>query len=502
MDIRIVKFCFYSKEVATVDTRENMVNSRAVGYWHSIKASIASLLPAEKDEFLKLIYTSFCFFLIIGSYTLSKELKDIVFTEVVGKEYIWQAKMITILMLIPLVMIYSKFVDALRRYQLLAVYSFAYGAIGLLFAYLIGHQVVGLPNPVTSPYRLFGWLFYFFSESFSPFVVSVFWSFVNSINTPASAKKNYAPMVTWSKVGGMLTSGFAWALLSVTDVTSFWMVSHVGRLQILLALASLLLIVVPLVVYMLVRSVSKQHLHGYEAAYRVETQRGKKGKSHTGIISGLRLILRYPYVFGIFCVVLFFEVIQTVLAYQKICIAKEGAKNLSESSGFFFKIIFIMHFIGFFISLFGTRKLLERLGEKVCLLLVPISTALLFVYFKVSGTQFAFLAFFVILRSIHYAFSYPVRESLYVLTVKDVQFKSKSWIDAFGSKIAKSIGSAFNGVTASLSIAAFGAVQSVFFTMIIGLWVMVAYLLGKRFEKAVAHNEVIGVDESDGKIVN
>ncbi len=479
-----------------MDTRESIVNSGMTGYWHSIKLFVASFFPSDKDEFLKLFYTSFSFFLIIGSYTLSKELKDIVFTEVVGKEYFWLAKIITIFALIPLVMLYSKFVDALRRYQLLALYSFVYGAIGLLFVYLMGHESVGLPNTDSNPYRLFGWLFYFFSESFSPFVVSVFWSFVNSINTPASAKKNYAPMVTWSKVGGMLTAGFAWALLSVTDTT---MVSHIGRLQVLLALASVLLMMVPVAVYMLARSVSRQHLHGYEAAYRLEHKKHKKGKSNTGIISGLRLILKYPYVFGIFCVVLFFEVIQTVLAYQKICIAKEGAKNLSDLSGFFFKIIFIMHFIGFFISLFGTRKLLEKLGEKACLLLVPISTALLFIYFKLSGTQFAFLAFFVILRSIHYAFSYPVRESLYVLTVKDVQFKSKSWIDAFGSKIAKSIGSAFNGVTTSLSIAAFGAVQSVFFTVIIGLWVAVAYLLGKRFEKAVAHNEVIGAEQSEAE---
>ncbi len=477
-----------------MDTRGN-VSSNQTGYLYRIRAYIASFFPSQRDEYFKLIYTTLSFFLIIGAYTLSKELKDIIFTEIVGKEYIGLVKLITILILIPSIMLYAKFVDALRRYQLLVLYSLLYGVVGLVFAFLLGNKSIGLPNTVASPYRLFGWFFYFFVEGYSPFVVSVFWAFVNSINSPDSAKQNYATMVSGSKIGGMATAGFAWALLSVTDVNSFWMISHIGRLQLLLALASCMLILVPVAIYLLIKSVSAQHLHGYEATYRVEEQREKKGQSSTGIISGLAMILRYPYVFGIFCLVLFYETIYTVLNYQKICIAKESAKNLSELSGFLFKIIFITHLVGLFISLFGTRRLLEKFGEKVCLLLVPLSTAILFVYFKITGTQFAFFIFFLIFRSIHYAFSYPVRESLYILTVKEVQFKSKSWIDSFGSKIAKTGGSTFNGITSSLSVAAFSIAQSALFAVLIGLWVGVAFLLGKRFEKAVANNEVIGLEK-------
>lgn len=480
-----------------MDTRDSMSNELGIGYINKIKRYFASYFPLQRDEYFKLIYSTLCFFLIIGAYTLSKELKDIVFTEIVGKEYLGLVKLITIFILIPSVMLYAKFVDALRRYQLLALYSFVYGALGLLFAFLLGSDTIGLANTVASPYRFFGWFFYFFVEGYSPFVVSVFWAFANSINSPESAKKNYATLVSGSKIGGMLTAGFAWALLSVTDVNSFWMISHIGRLQLLLTLASILLILVPVAIYLLIKSVSAVHLHGYEAAYRVEKQREKKGKSDAGIISGLVMILRYPYVFGIFCLVLFYETIYTVLNYQKICIAKEGAKNLSELSGFLFKIIFITHCVGLIISLFGTRKLLEKFGEKVCLLLVPLSTAALFIYFRISGTQFSFFIFFLIFRSIHYAFSYPVRESLYILTVKEVQFKSKSWIDSFGSKIAKSGGSAFNGLTSNLSIAAFTLAQSTLFAVLIGLWTLVAFLLGKRFEKAVANNEVIGIDKGE-----
>lgn len=447
-------------------------------------------------ERIKLICLTVSFFFIIGAYTLAKELKDIVFNAIVGKEYIWIAKLAAIFLLIPSIVIYSKFVDTLRRYQLLALYSLMYGIVGLVFAVLLGSATIGLPNTNTDPYRMFGWFFYFFVEGYSPFVVSVFWAFANSINSPESAKNNYATMVSGSKIGGMVTAGLAWALLRVTDVSSIWMLSDTMRHQVLLAVASFMLIVVPGIIYFMVNKVSRKYLHDTEASGATVLAGKEKAKttdsSSAGVISGLRMLIQYPYVFGIFCIVLFYEIIQTILSYQRICIATDNAKDLSSASAYLFAIMFVTHAVGLAISAFGTRSLLQRWGEKVCLLLVPLSTAVLFLYFRISGTQQAFLIFLVALRAIHYAFSYPVRESLYIVTVKDVQFKSKSWIDAFGGKFAKSVGSIFNGLTSNLSTLTFIAVQSTLFTGIIGLWIVAAFLLGARFERAATKNEVIG----------
>lgn len=461
-------------------------------FFSKVKNYFNSFFPAEHAERIKLLALTLSFFFIIGAYTISKELKDIVFSEIVGKEYIWLAKLISIVLLVPSILIYSKFVDTLRRYQLLSLYSFIYGAVGLFFAFLLGHPTIGLPNTEVNQYRIFGWLFYFFIEGYSPFVVSVFWAFSNSINSPESAKKNYAIMVSGSKLGGMVMAAFAYALLSIKS-TAF--ITDTGRYQLLLGAASLLLLCVPVIIYGLVKLVSGRFLHGYEAVYQVEKQRAKTGESETGVLSGLSMLIKYPYAFGIFLIVLFYEVIQTILNFQRLGIAKESAATVSEFGASLFAMIFFVHFIGFIISIVGTKVLLERLGEKRCLLLVPISTALLFFYFKIMSTQFAFFVFLIGIRSIHYAFSYPVRESLYILTVKEIKFKSKSWIDAFGAKFAKASGSIFNGFTAGFSASMFLAAQSMLFSGIIALWVVVAYLLGSRFEKAVARNEVIGLDE-------
>ena len=104
---------------------------------------------------------------------------------------------------------------------------------------------------------------------------------------------------------------------------------------------------------------------------------------------------------------------------------------------------------------------------------------------------------FVALRSIHYGFSYPVRESLYIPTVKEVKFKSKSWIDAFGTKFAKTTGWVFNHLARGLDMGAFITAQSFLFGSIIGLWMVTAYLIGRRFERAIANNEVIGLDSDE-----
>ena len=114
----------------------------------------------------------------------------------------------------PAILFYSFLVDRLRRYQLLYVYSIFYGIVGFVFALLLKSSGHWLTNTDSSPHRIFGWLFYFFVEGYSPFMVSVFWAFANSVTDPEEAKKNYGLMVSGSKLGGMVSAGFAWVILS------------------------------------------------------------------------------------------------------------------------------------------------------------------------------------------------------------------------------------------------------------------------------------------------
>jgi ATP:ADP antiporter, AAA family len=453
-----------------------------------------ALFNVEPHERLKLLLLTITFFFIIASYTILKELSSSVFVVIVGKDYIPRARILSMIVLVPAILLYSFLVDRLRRHYLLYVYSIFYGIVGLVFCVLLNHPTIGLPNCVSSPSRLFGWLFYFFEEGYSPFMVSVFWAFANSVTSPEKAKQNYGLMVSGSKLGGMVSAGLAWILLSHSNPFACWVSSDIGRHQLLLAFSAMMNLLVPFVIMALVRYVPGKYLHGYEAAYRVERERRRHGEEKTGLFAGLYMFIKYPYLLGIFCMVFFYEVINTVLSYQRVVIAQANATSVADVSSFLFMIIFITHSIGFLISLLGTKTLLNKLGERFCLILIPVATGLLLFYFMFNYNGWGLLTAFILMRAINYGFSYPVRESLYIPTVKEIMFKSKSWIDAFGSKFAKTSGSSFNMFAIYLGQNMIFAAYCFFFAGIIGVWVVAAYLLGKRFEKAIARNEVIGVE--------
>ncbi len=450
------------------------------------------LFYVEPSERVKLFFLTLIYFLIIITYTVAKEFKDSVFVSVVGKSYVPAAKIMAWLALIPAIFIYSKLVDKLRRYQLLCFYSLVFGILGLVFTVLMGHATIGLQNTNASASRLFGWIFYFFVEGYSPFLVSVFWAFANSVNSPDSAKKTYGLMVSGSKLGGCLSAGLGWYIFSSQLMSSL---SDTARHQWVFGITSAILLLIVPVVYYLMKKVPGYQMHGYEAAYRVEKAKSKKGASETGIWAGIVMLFRYPYAMGIFGMVFFYEVIQTVFSYLRLDAAQANTHSMGAFTGNLFKLIFISHLIGFFISLLGTGALLRRLGERTCLLLIPLTSGAMVLYMVISGLSPAAIGFaFVTLKSINYAFSWPVRESLYIPTVKEIKFKSKSWIDAFGSKFAKATGSTFN-IIATGAGALFLQVHMIFFGVLVVLWTLTAWLLGKRFDLAVSRNEVIGADD-------
>ena len=465
-----------------------------------IKQEVGKLFDIEPQERLKLFFLALLYFLVVGSYTITRDLKSSIFLTVVGKEYIPWVKMISMFMLVPAILFYSQLVDRIRRYQLLIFYSIFFGVANLVFAYYIGHPTVGILNTDAHPWRLFGWFFYFFVEGYSPFIVSVFWALANSVTSPAEAKKNYGYMVAGSKLGGMATALLAWYLFSLSAKSVYPFLTHVVAHQIILIVSTVFLTFVPIVALLFIKKVPGYMLHGYEAAYKAEKERTvHHEKPRLGMLAGLDMFVRYPYVFGIFGMVFFYEVISTVLGYLRLGVAQADSTSISDVSRVLFEIALKTHFVGFFISFFGTQALLARLGVRICLLLVPFSIGIFLFYLVFETTPQSLINAFVAFQAFHYAFLMPVRESLYLPTIKEIKFKSKSWIDAFGSKISKTTGSMFNVCAAKMGSGFMLPMHSFFFATMIGFWFILAFFLGRRFDQAIAKDEVIGVEKEDGE---
>ncbi len=460
-----------------------------------IKQMISGLFDIEPQERMKLFFLALLYFLVVGAYTMTRDLKSAIFLAVVGKEYIPWAKTISMLCLVPAIFFYSRLVDRIRRYQLLIFYSIFFGIANLIFAYYLGHPSVGILNTDAHPSRLFGWFFYFFVEGYSPFVVSVFWALANSVNSPYEAKRNYGYMVAGSKFGGMVAAALAWYIFWLSSQVMQPYLTHVVAHQMILVISTVFLALIPIVAILFIKIVPGRLLHGYEAAYQLEKHKSESSvPAKPSMFAGLEMFVKYPYVLGIFGMVFFYEIVSTVLGYLRLGVAEAGANSISDVSKVLFEIAFKAHLVGFVISLIGTQALLSRFGTRICLMFIPFSIGGILFYLIFETSPQALHNAFVVFTALNYAFLAPVRESLYLPAVKEIKFKSKSWIDAFGSKFAKTTGSMFNVIASKMGTAFMLPIHSFFFAVIIGLWFIVAFFLGRRFEQVIANNEVIGAE--------
>jgi AAA family ATP:ADP antiporter len=153
-----------------------------------------------------------------------------------------------------------------------------------------------------------------------------------------------------------------------------------------------------------------------------------------------------------------------------------------------------MHVWTMVISFFGVQYLLRKFDVRRCLLLVPISVAFLLIFFVLTYSAESILYVFIGLGAINHSLSYPLRESLYIPATKDMKFKAKAWIDTFGTKFSKGFGSLFANITGRMAVGSslLSVVYGVFFTVMILLWFITSWLLGKKYDKAIKNNEIIG----------
>ena len=134
-------------------------------------------LKESKHEIIKLVTMGIAIFLVMGAYTIFKELKDSIFMITVGAKYLPDVKTISLLIMIPMVLFYGWLSQKLKRETLLICCLIFYGIGGLIATFFICHKNIGLYNTIADKTRLFGWIFLsffrgmlsFFSECYLVF---------------------------------------------------------------------------------------------------------------------------------------------------------------------------------------------------------------------------------------------------------------------------------------------------------------------------------------------
>ena len=284
------------------------------------------------------------------------------------------------------------------------------------------------------PLATTGWLSYFAIESFGSLVPALFWSFTNSISDSNSAKHGFPLIISMAQLGAVAGS----ATLFFSD--------SIGALWPILLMAGLLVAaVIPMISYFMA-TIPTQELEGYKAA--AVTEKRKEG-FFEGFISGFTLLVSRPYLLGILVVSTFYEAISQIVEYQMQSLATMSPQYASELAlaKFFASYGVAINVVSFLIALLGTSYIIRRFGLRISLLVYPVSFAitlaalLAYFYFGVPAPAALLWATFgamVLIKAMGYAVNNPTKEMMYIPTSKDAKFKSKGWIDTFGSRFAKS----------------------------------------------------------------
>lgn len=432
-------------------------------------------------ELKKFLLLGGIFSFTIGIYWAMRIAKDSVFLNLVGADYQPWAKWLSLGVVIPLVLVYGMLVDMFPRHRVFYILSLIYGSLALVFAMLLNHPEIGMANAVASPTRIMPWLFYVMVESYGSLMVALFWAFAADTTSPDSAKRGFYLVALFAQIGALIGSFIQWQFAESAGTGAIVAVAGVATLSII-AWIRLFMAVVP-----------QEELQSYQEK-KIEKEEKKKPKVSIG--EGLRLFISQPYLLGIFGVITIFEIVATLFDFRFKMLAsqvytKDQLTRYLGEYGIWVSLVALVSLLS------GIGNIGRRLGLKVTLATLPVLIAIFAAVSYMSATVDIVLAVrvslivLVLSKALNYALNQPAKEQLYIPTSRDAKYKSKAFMEMFGSRSSKAFGSGINMLKKFMTPDAFGLFSLVASLGLCGIWFAVALGLGRVHKQAVENNEVV-----------
>ncbi len=454
----------------------------------------------NEEDSKKFTLLSLTFFLIIGAYWLARLLKNAIFYKVAfpeelgwlpGQGRLFQpvAKFWSPFIVFGMVMIYTKLIDMFKKHILFYIIGGVYSIIfGFITGALILRSIYGDAFLGKWILAAVGWGAFFAIESYGSLVVSLFWSFTNSICTTGSSKSGYPMIIAAAQIGGIGGS----ACMLFAHKIDHWVLFALVTIFVVCALLSM-----------------RHFMHSIPAEQMIEAKSNsakgaaekKKQNALESLFAGIKLILTRPYVFGILIVSTLYEVIGQVVEYQMQTQADSSPLFSSAASFAQFQGMYgvATNLLSFLMALLGTRYLIKRFGLTFGLLFYPITLGTsfmmlfgLYTYGNPTPNQLLGATFIVMMiaKGLGYAVNNPVKEMMYIPTSKDTKFKAKGFIDVFGGRMSKlggaQINNAFKHNMHHLMV--YGTMFSLGIT---GVWVLAALYVGYKNKLLIKNNKIV-----------
>jgi AAA family ATP:ADP antiporter len=443
----------------------------------------------ETEEFKKFIRMGIIFSIIIGSFWTIGTLRNALFLMCVGISHLPYAKTVSLCLLIPAIITYTKLLDWYGREKVFYLFAIASGIIVFVFGVLFSmtqNSIYSSDNGLMAIVPIaIGYSFYFFVEVYGLLMTTLFWAIASDTTLPESAMKGFPFVVALGQLGGI--------------VGPYVINSLPRRLGLLTSALSLYIAAFFIVtLFFLMKQFFKKTPSALLVPYHGINEQEEEQQQEAGFFEGFRLLISHAYLLGISAIIIFPEIITTIfdLHFHSLAAQHYAGAELVEYFGAHGSTVNIMTLL---FLLCGISNITRILGLGVALFLMPIIYgAAIFGFVTLNSLTFLFFLM-ASSKAINYSLNGPAIKQLYIPTTHAVRFKARAWMETFGSRGAREVGSLFNMLLAPLQRnlgeiagrAQHALYASYFGFVLICLWFFVAVFLGKTHKTAVNQKKVV-----------
>jgi ATP:ADP antiporter, AAA family len=416
------------------------------------------ITQAEKGEVRAVLLAFACNFVLFASYYILRPLRDTMAT-VFGAGQLQELFTGTFVLTMLCAPLFSAVAARVKLTRFLP------GLFWLWFSNILVFYVLFRAMP-ESRWVAAGYFWWF--STVNLFLISVFWTLMADIFSPAQATRLFAFIAAGSSTGAI-----AGPLITTQCV------GRIGADGLLLVAAAGFLVVIVLV-HLLMREKQKLRAAGGD------TQHTSLAHSLPGNpFSGFGLLLKSRLMMGQALFMLLMTWIATVIYFLQTGLIAQTYTGLASRIIAFADVDLVVNIAAALILIFGLGRLVQRFGVTWGLILSPLIMIGACIGVALSPSLLMVQIARSLQRISQYAIARPSREILFTVADQQSKYKAKNVIDTVVYRFGD-LTSAW--MQAGLKLAGFGLMGAMAFGIgISAAWAGVAFGLGQRFEAVRKH---------------
>jgi AAA family ATP:ADP antiporter len=308
--------------------------------------------------------------------------------------------------------------------------------------------------------------FYLFGDLWSTVWVATFWAFLNEISTSEQSRRLYGLIGMGGLLGGMAGSAL---------VSSF-VQRYSGRPLILLCAAVTLLIWV-----LVVRADRLARNPAAAMRYRGKRIRLERFRASSAL-EGAKMVWKSNYLLSIVGILALYEFCSQILDFQFSSVLASSISGGRNTQAYLAQVYLLTNILSLLVQLFLTGFVLQRSGPGAGLLVLPITVAMASAGFLADPSLLMGSLLIVSDNGLNYSINQTARETLYVPTSSDAQYKARAFTNMFLQRLAKGL-----AIVISAAFILVGVRWLSPLTMMTAVaWISIAVFAGRQFQKLAA----------------